>query len=257
MSKPPQELIEAFKRRGAVRSSLPDADGWTEFLDRQVASLYRAGAPVRPWHLWELHNPWSRAATRVDSWRFLDLCQSAELLALVRALLGPDLILFDSQLLPAGTGTGKPGTGLCDESIHYPVRPLAGLSVRIAFREPPGEARRFMLEAGNDGDRGEADGERPATLPVRRGSIICHRADVRYMHGSAAQPFEYVIRYFPATSAYVRDAGDPVQQVLMEHYPLVNYARMPLWLVSGKDHASNDFATGFNVKTGRWTDTSW
>ena len=39
----------------------------------------------------------------------------------------------------------------------------------------------------------------------------------------------------------------------MESYPWINYVTKPLWLVHGEDRGDNDFATGFQPKTGRWT----
>jgi hypothetical protein len=34
----------------------------------------------------------------------------------------------------------------------------------------------------------------------------------------------------------------------------VNYTKRPIWLMRGKDHANNDFVTGFMVPAARWTD---
>jgi hypothetical protein len=70
-------------------------------------------------------------------------------------------------------------------------------------------------------------------------------------------PNAYAARYFPASSRYVRDPATPAHRALTERYPLLNYARLPLWLVNGQDHAGNDFVTGFNARAGYWTDVPW
>jgi hypothetical protein len=70
-------------------------------------------------------------------------------------------------------------------------------------------------------------------------------------------PVVYAIRYFSAHSRYERDPTSAVHRVLMERYPLINYAQMPLWLVHGQDRAGNDFVTGFNVRAGFWTGAGW
>ncbi len=73
------------------------------------------------------------------------------------------------------------------------------------------------------------------------------------LNQSSIYPLEYVIRYFPATSSYIRDPVHPTQRILMENYPLVNYTRKPIWLVCGVDRAANDFVTGFKPLAGQWT----
>ncbi|MDJ0749446.1 MAG: hypothetical protein QNJ11_08165 [Woeseiaceae bacterium] len=71
--------------------------------------------------------------------------------------------------------------------------------------------------------------------------------------GAAPVHQELVVRYFSASSLYLRDPQHPKQQRLMELYPWINYTTLPLWLVSGEDRAGNDFVTGFATKPGRWT----
>jgi hypothetical protein len=97
-------------------------------------------------------------------------------------------------------------------------------------------------------------------LPMPLGRIVVHPVDLRYRYcGVTPQdgPFEYVIRYFPATSKYLRDQCSNFYRKLNVLVPLQNYADRPLWLVRGADRADNDFVTGFRQKAGHWTAADW
>ena len=96
----PPDSHEPFERAGVRRAAGPFPEHSLRFLQTECARL-RGQIPVpRPWHYAELHNPWSRAGAAYDSWGFLDICQSSSLVETVAALIGTDIILFDSQWLP-------------------------------------------------------------------------------------------------------------------------------------------------------------
>jgi hypothetical protein len=216
---------ERAPRPGAFSLTLPPSlPRWREFLDGQLRKVLSRGA-LRPWDLWELHNPWSRAAPHVESWGFLDICESQELAGCVVDRIGPDVILFDSLIVP---NPALPAGSVreCEGALFYPVEPMGGVAVRIPFGE--GSAGRGVVLED----------------PACRGG-----PDLAASTGA----HEYVVRYFPATSRYVRDPLHPKQQRLAESLPWINYCTMPLWLVAGQDRAGNDFATGFNPRPGRWT----
>lgn len=126
----------------AFSAALPDAPRVLDFLRTQCAALHRDGVVRRPWHYSELHNPWSRAAEIHDAWGFLDLCQMPEIIALVTPLIGPDIILYDSQLAPdpwpAPPQEDTPDDAWQCDAERCPVAPLAGAVVRIAFDRPGG-----------------------------------------------------------------------------------------------------------------------
>ncbi|MDE0284517.1 MAG: hypothetical protein OXI88_20805 [Gammaproteobacteria bacterium] len=216
------------------------------FLQSQLATLFNGTNKTRPWHLWELHNPWSRSALVAESWKFLDLCQSAELLQRITTFLGEDIILFDSQFSPDLCDTGKSAPSWNNDRLRCPVTPLHGLVVRIPVPDQVNAGATFSYKTERRGKQ---------VIDYNSGHIICHKADLDYrIEGieSPEQPLEYVIRYFPATSRYLRDPAATVHRQLTEQYPLLNYAQMPLWLVQGEDRAGNDFVTGFQPKAGRW-----
>lgn len=201
------------------------AQGWTALSGRfraaqvkPVAQTARALASRRPRQelLSGIHNPFGRAAALCDPWKFLDVCESPEMLDPVAALIGPDLVLWDSELyLDAGTWEhARP----C-EGRYWPADPLAGLVADVSLA-----TAQVVL----------ADVRRAGSMPA------------------AAAGAHYVIRYMPATSLYSRDPRFPANRIAMEERPLVNYLNQPLWLVRGEDRAGSDFATGFAAVAPGW-----
>ncbi|MCY4210517.1 MAG: hypothetical protein OXE97_05650 [Gammaproteobacteria bacterium] len=241
------------RHRVATIPATPLRD-YLPFLQEQLALIYQPGRKIRPWQLWELHNPWSRAAQVTDSWTFLDLCQSQALLQRITPFIGKDIILFDSQFSPDLLEVGQPARVWQNDRRRCPVTPLRALVVRIPIPGRIDAGATFSYKA----EQGEA-----RTLDYTGDTIICHDADLDYriegtviedpgIEAPGQQPSEYVIRYFPATSRYLRDPTATTHRQLTERYPLLNYAKMPLWLVQGEDQADNDFVTGFQPKAGRW-----
>lgn len=182
----------------------------------------------RPWHCHELHNPWSRVSCDVDAWSILDVCMALGRLGPVAELIGQDIILFDTALMP------DPWDDAVQSQMLFPVDPPAGISIICSIDQPAAIA--FA--------------EHP-TLTLTPGDIaLVPAADDWQVDGSAPL---FVARFFPATSHYVRDPGHPVQRALMERLPLFNFATMPLWLVAGEDRAGNDFVTGFAPRPPYWS----
>jgi len=219
---------------------IDEALSWSGMLQVQYQAILRSGRGNRPWMYWELHNPWSRAATCVDSWALLDLCQSPALIREVAKWIGEDIVLFDSQILP---------NPCLDESeawrsdrLFFPMEDPSGLVVRLPFGHE--HLAQFEYRGAHSG-----------TLERRPGTLLIHRPAVRYrVHPPQNSGcLEYVIRYYSADRLFERDPGHPRQMRLTERFPWVNYARMPHWLVLGEDRAGNDFVTGFHSRTGRWT----
>lgn len=102
-----------------------------------IAEALRA-RPRRAW-LAGAHNPWGPGATLVDAWALLDLCHRADVLDAVAARIGPDIILWDSELLLDGDPT--------DDAALWPVEPCEGALALLELEEMrligtygPGEA---------------------------------------------------------------------------------------------------------------------
>lgn len=209
---------------------------------------------LRPWHLRELHNPWSRAASEWDAWEILVFCESGELIAPVMELLGRDIILFDSELKTSASYQGGGNGVAASEAWQFPIEPAAGAVLRLGLRD----SADVNISFGAAGTGTEGAPAHNDAIAVRAGQVICHRMDAvlsASCSSAAHKPCELLIRYYPASSRYLRDSTHPLHQVLMERLPMFNFVTMPLWLVHGVDKAGNDFVTGFNPRTGRWITT--
>jgi hypothetical protein len=174
--------------------------------------------PPRQELLCGVHNPFGYHALEAESWAFLALAESAAVIDAVAAVLGPDLVLWDSEL-HLDAATLSPDTGR-----YWPADPLAGTTVYVDL-----DAGRVLL----------AD--------------ICGRPLSRSSFASWAGAC-HELRYMPATSRFNRDPRfAPNRRAALER-PLVNYATRPLWLVRGEDRAGSDFATGFAPPPVRWAE---
>jgi hypothetical protein len=190
-----------------------------EHLLAPIRKLARTLDSHRPWQemLSGVHNPFGHHACTRDAWSFLSVAESPALLDLLTGLLGPDIILWDSELLLQGSLLSE------EEPRYWPVEPLAGVIVAVAT----------------------ATG-RMRILDVARFSAA---REAR----SANDGARYILRYMPATSHFNRDPRDAAHQRCAEARALVNYAVRPIWLVRGRDHGGNDLATGFSVPAARWS----
>ena len=247
------DLIMRFDSNGIVVLPISTLDDQGAFLRKQSHLLAKHNEKLRPWHYWELHNPWSRSSHLYDSWGFLDVCQSPALLAYVRAFLGPDVVLFDSRFSPDLREQKHPVKDFGSDSLLFPVDPLRGLTLRIPIVAEDMSNKQMVYLKGSHRQK---PSECPTdSISITPNSIICHDAKLHYLiQGPAGsdQPYEYLIRYFPASSLYLRDEDSDTHRNLTDQFPLLNYAKLPLWLVCGEDKANNDFVTGFLTKPGRW-----
>jgi hypothetical protein len=200
------------------------AAGWTaapalpEDLLAPVRAAAAAALARKPWPelLCGVHNPFGRHACVSDAWAFLDVAESDAVLGPLEAVLGPDLVLWDGEILPDASAFAA------DEARWWPVEPLAGALVVI----------------------GLTDGAMLLVDIVRLAAL----------HGTlalTAGPL-YVLRMMPATSRYLRDDRAAPNRHGAEVRVLVNHARTPIWLVRGEDRAGNDFATGFSLPAAQW-----
>ncbi len=189
----------------------------------EVAQLSALRPAPRLERLSALHNPWSNTAVATDRWAFLDLCESDEIVHRVAGLIGPDVVLWDSQLYLRGrdyvsfVAAGREGR-------YWPVHPREGAVSLLSFGNCVGV---LHLRLSEFRDRFVPPPEPDAPL--------------------------YAIRYFPGASKFVRDSRFPANWIAMEEQVLENYTTRALWLVFGADHAGNDFVTGFSEQSPSWT----
>lgn len=210
--------------------SIAQVTPWHELTAKareQFARLRLRDPAPRAERLSGAHNPWGVAAAWIDAWLLLDICQHPCVLDGVQARLGPDLILWDSQVHLCASDYRR-FVAEDREGRYGPVDPAAGVVALVQSDAGPWVLAR--------------DGRSEAGVDV-------------WAELAMDEPL-YVIRYMPASSRFVRDPAFGPNWLTMEEQPLVNYTRRPLWLVRGSDRAANDFVTGFNPAVPRWAGRS-
>lgn len=206
---------------GTGRTGILLPDALVHPAQDAVARLLAMQPAPRRERLSGIHNPWGFAAGLTDPWAFLDLCESAPVDDAIEALIGPDIVLWDSELyLRARDYRTFVAEGR--EGRYWPAKPLAGAVALIALGASP----------------------------------ALHVFDVRERAALPADTADdeplYVIRTMPAASRFSRDAKMTANRAAMQEQLLINYTTRPLWLLRGEDRAGNDFVTGFASDPPRW-----
>lgn len=169
-----------------------------------------------------LHNPWRYGARQHEAWPLLELCEDAKIVAALRGVIGPDIVLWDSELYLAARDYRAFAAGGF-EGRYWPATPLDGA---VALFPLTGNARASVARLSD-----------------------CADAAAAFDPGAAL----FVARYMPATSLFDRDPRSAANQRCMEERLLFNYTSRPLWLVAGQDRAGSDFVRGFAPPVPRQT----
>ena len=190
-----------------------------------------------------------------------------EILDLVEAVLGPDLILWGSSLFAKPAGVGK-RVQWHQDSNWWPMKPMVTATVWIAIDEAspdngclryiPGSHRWPVLphadqtEDGLLGDcieRSVLEGALPRDIVLKPGHFSIHQANL--VHGSepnrsSRRRAGLVLRYMPATALFDRSDADEIEKdSLMRTGDTAKYGVRPIWLVRGVNrHPGNDFVVG-------------
>ncbi len=252
--------VEAYHRDGQLtpRHRLP-ADLIAR-MSRHIEALMAANPDIRPEQLAGAHIP-RNADTGVKGVDALLECVThPDILDMVEQVIGPDLILWGSQVFskPAGDGLAIPWH---QDGHYWPLRPLRNVTVWIAIdpatvangcmRVIPGSHRDGMMQHSSSDDPGLAlnqglsgvDETRAVDIELEPGQVSLH--DVMLVHGSNAnrsgqRRCGYAIRYMPATSLFDRS----LSPMRIAQNQVLDYAQRPIWLVRGQDRAGNDFTAG-------------
>jgi hypothetical protein len=202
---------------------------------------------------------------RGGGWPFMEVAALPEILNMVEQLLGPDLILWGSQVFakPAKTGMEVPWH---QDSHFWQMRPLVACSVWIAIddvtiengcmRYIPGSHKHGLLSHYVEGraDVAVGDAVQPHLVNSEAakddvliaGQFSIHHSDL--IHGSmpnrsTKRRSGLVFRYMPATSHYDRDFVPPGAS--RTNTAQVDNKRQPIWLVRGENrHTGNDLKIG-------------
>jgi ectoine hydroxylase-related dioxygenase (phytanoyl-CoA dioxygenase family) len=256
--------IAAYRRDGLVKSPhrLPPAllGDMRESLDR----LLRDNAGIAPESLICPHIPYGESHDAKAAARWLAYASNPAILDLVEQLIGPDVILWGSQVFckPAFTGKTIPWH---QDGQYWPIRPLATCSVWLALDDttPENGCMRFIpgsqacgsvyrhrrstrtdVVLDQEVEPSQFDESTARDDALAAGEFSLH--DVFLIHGSNAnlsprRRAGFVIRYMPATSVVERAAGDAHRQAGVSF----SMSRRPIWLLRGRDRSGlNDFSTG-------------
>ncbi len=240
-----------FAREGLVVAAQPIAEVSLSLLRSTCERLAARPRTLRPELLSGIHNPFARIARTVDSWSLIELCQSPGLLDMVEALIGPDIVLWESELIYEPPGR-PPQPALHRSPKYWPIEPPCGLTVRIAITSSRPETGGMFYTPDNRTSS--------LNLILRPGEFAVHDVGLRHGHHenrSDQARAEYIIRYMPADACFNRDPRFPPNRRAAAQVPLVNYTERPIWLVRGTDRADNDFVTGFAPTVGQWTSAPW
>jgi Phytanoyl-CoA dioxygenase (PhyH) len=262
----PEELA-TYHRDGLV---VPHARLPAQVNTRMQAALDRLLAfrdDVAPESLICPHIASDRVGSSAIAKEWFEFATQPIVLDCVQSILGPDLILWGSQVFckPAHTGRKVPWH---QDGKYWPIRPLATVSVWMAIddvtpengnmRYIPGSHRTKRVYAHESRDdaalvlpeqlrASEFDEGQAKDDTLAAGQFSLH--DVFLIHGSEPncspnRRAGFVARFMPASAHFDRGVADSVMRSTQGSVR-VDYAHRPIWLVRGRDQSGkNDFEVG-------------
>ncbi len=248
-----REEMRTYRQDGLVRPDLAFAPSELTDIRMLLDETLAATEGLRPEsivcpHIAEMNG---LSPDLANAW--LQLCTLPRLLDLVEQAIGPDIVLWGSQIFckPAGTGLAVPWH---QDGHFWPIRPLATCSVWIAIDDVtlengamqfiPGsqrtrrlfdhikeESRETALNATLAAD--QVDLADAVVDDLKAGALSLH--DVFLVHGSEPNRSKkrraaFVIRYMPATSHFDRSEA----KVGSQHVN-TRLAEREIYLVRGED----------------------
>jgi len=254
--------VQAYRKNGYVTPTYRLPAPVLRDLRRSVEALIDSNADVRPEQLVGAHIERSRDTGVRGRRELLDFARNPDLLDIAEQIIGPDLILWGSQVFskPAGDGLAIPWH---QDGQYWPMRPLATVTIWIAIdpatvengclRVIPGTHAQGLMPHETNAAAGLAlnqqlaeytvDEDGAVDIELEAGQISLHHAML--VHGSnanrsAKRRCGYAIRYMPATSHFDRS----IAPTRIANNQVLDFSQRPLWLVRGEDRANNDFAIG-------------
>ena len=261
-SSPPiltEEEVENYKQQGYVVPKWKYPAKSIEMMQRLVQELIEANPDHYQEQLVCPHLPQGATKPMVSERHqdFLNLAMEEGVRKILGQILGPDVLLWGSQLFckPAAVGMEIPWH---QDGAYWPIRPLANISAWIAIdrvrRENaclkviPGSHlsglkphqidSRKNLALDRTVNPGHLNKEEAVDIELEPGELVFF--DVYLMHGSNANTSGerragLVYRYMPSTSLFDRSVQDKINK--SGH--LVSYKDRPLFQVLGDDPGRN------------------
>jgi hypothetical protein len=255
--------IAAYRRDGLLVPPCRVPSDILLCMRESVDKLLRDNAEMAPESLVCPHISYGPTHDAAAAEQWFGYASNPNILDLVEQLIGPDIILWGSQVFckPAQSGKAIPWH---QDGQYWPIKPRATCSVWIAIddatpengcmRYIPGSHANAVVYAHRTSGRTDVvlDQEvEPALFDesiarddiLEAGQFSLH--DVYLIHGSNAnhspkRRAAFVIRYMPASSRFERFAGDEHNQAGVSF----SMSKRPIWLLRGRDRAGNDFTTG-------------
>ncbi len=255
--------IEQYQSSGYVVPQFTLPAETVARLRSTVDRLIDMNPGVRPEQLVNAHiaNPNAEGVRGADE--LLELTRHPDILDLVEAVIGPDIILWGCHLFckPAGDGMEVP---MHQDGHYWPIRPLATCTAWVAIDDSVAEngCLRVVPESHREGKLHQhyTDDRERLTLSqavqpqhleqpsvdveLKAGQMSLH--DVYLIHGSNVNTSQnrragVAIRYMPGTSLMRRDLFEPGDNSGFK----VDFSQRPLWLLRGEDKTGlNDFNVG-------------
>ncbi|MEK7412661.1 MAG: phytanoyl-CoA dioxygenase family protein [Planctomycetota bacterium] len=261
------EEIATYQRDGLIipRYRLP----W-DLLGRMresFAKLLRDNPTIRPEMLLGVHIAKGYADGMRGNPDFLEYALNPHILDLVEQVIGPNIILWGTQIIckPGGDGMAVPWH---QDGEYWPIRPLATCTVWIAIEDStpengcmryvPGSHKRQALLAHHHSDRddlalnqqldaGTFDENDAKDDALEAGQMSLH--DIYLVNGSnpnrsPKRRAGFIIRYMPSTSHFDRSIHK-MDRLGKADTSMTNFSTRPIWLARGVDRCGkNDFTIG-------------
>ena len=261
-SSPPiltEEEVENYKQQGYVVPKWKYPAKSIEMMQRLVQELIEANPDHYQEQLVCPHLPQGATKPMVSErhQEFLNLAMEEGVRKILGQILGPDVLLWGSQLFckPAAVGMEIPWH---QDGAYWPIRPLANISAWIAIDRVSRENACLKVIPGS-----HLSGLKPHQIDSRKNLALDRTVnpehlnkeeavdieldpgelvffDVYLMHGSNANTSGerragLVYRYMPSTSLFDRSVQDKINK--SGH--LVSYKDRPLFQVLGDDPGRN------------------
>ncbi len=244
-----------YNRDGLVIPNFRLADSVRREMSSAIDELLAATAGQAPESIVCPHVTGMSKLPEAISRVWLNFCARPEILDLVESLIGPDILLWGSQVFckPPTTGMEVPWH---QDGEYWPIRPLETCSVWIAIddvsvengamRYIPGSHRERRLYPHVVSERNDLalnrvldpncyDASTAGYDELLSGQLSLH--DVYLIHGSAANTSGkrragYAMRYMPASSLFDRqlDVGSG-----SKHFA-TQFSTRPIFLMRGSSH---------------------
>ncbi len=259
-----EQDLDTYKANGLLKSPFSIDDSLLSRMRESLDRLLRDNADIAPETLVCPHIPYGKKheATAAQAW--LDYARHPGILDLVSQLIGPDIVLWGSQVFCKPPVTGK-AIPWHQDGQYWPIRPIATCSVWMALDDatPENGCMRFIpgSHAGGSVYKHRINDSKDVVLNqevepsqfdestgrddiLKAGQFSLH--DVYLIHGSNANRSPrrragFVIRYMPATSVFERSIEDNHKQSGVTF----SMSKRPIWLLRGQDRSGrNDFKVG-------------